>query len=216
MVVQRPASPLGHLPRRRALGTALPRAIRVKRQQRQQHRLRPPKPRACTTSSATSAIPTQIVATKPCSAAVAATVPSRPTALLGPRSPVPSSPAKTSPSLCTTPTPSNSSPWSSSPPSGGRSVWLATSRDFDHFTEPELIFHADETDWENCRQRVRTIVADPAYITPPIVDDEDYHAEIYNMAIMPYQGLYIGLPHRLQPHRRHPAASHQFHPHQPD
>ena len=85
------------------------------------------------------------------------------------------------------------------PTEWGRSVWLATSRDFDHFTEPELIFHADETDWENCRQRVRTIVDDPAYITPPIVDDEDYHAEIYNMAVMPYQGLYIGFPTVFNP-----------------
>ena len=85
------------------------------------------------------------------------------------------------------------------PTEWGRSVWLATSRDFDHFTAPELIFHADETDWENCRQRVRTIVDDPAYITPPIVDDEDYHAEIYNMAVMPYQGLYIGFPTVFNP-----------------
>ena len=85
------------------------------------------------------------------------------------------------------------------PTEWGRSVWLVTSRDFDHFTAPELIFHADETDWENCRQRVRTIIDDPAYITPPIVDDEDYHAEIYNMAVMPYQGLYIGFPTVFNP-----------------
>ena len=85
------------------------------------------------------------------------------------------------------------------PTEWGRSVWLATSRDFDHFTAPELIFRADETDWENCRQRVRTIIDDPAYITPPIVDDEDYHAEIYNMAVMPYQGLYIGFPTVFNP-----------------
>ena len=85
------------------------------------------------------------------------------------------------------------------PTQWGRSVWLATSRDFDHFTAPELIFHADETDWENCRQRVRTIIDDPAYITPPIVDDQDYHAEIYNMAVMPYQGLYIGFPTVFNP-----------------
>ena len=85
------------------------------------------------------------------------------------------------------------------PTEWGRSVWLATSRDFDHFTAPELIFHADETDWENCRQRVRTIIDDPAYITPPIIDDEDYHAEIYNMAVMPYQGLYIGFPTVFNP-----------------
>ena len=85
------------------------------------------------------------------------------------------------------------------PTEWGRSVWLATSKDFDHFTEPKLIFHADETDWENCRQRVRKIIDDPAYITPPLVDDEDYIAEIYNMAVLPYQGLYIGFPTVFNP-----------------
>ena len=85
------------------------------------------------------------------------------------------------------------------PTEWGRSVWLSTSRDFAEFTEPELIFHADETDWENCRQRVRQVIEDPAYITPPIVDDEDYFAEIYNMAVLPYQGFYIGFPTVFNP-----------------
>ena len=81
----------------------------------------------------------------------------------------------------------------------GRSVFLSTSADFEHFSEPKLILHSDEVDWENCRQRVRQVVEDPAYITPPIVDDEDYMAEIYNMAVMPYQGLYIGFPTVFNP-----------------
>lgn len=74
----------------------------------------------------------------------------------------------------------------------GRSVWLSTSPDFGDFSEPELIFHSDEIDWQNCRDRVRAYVDDPAYLTPPLVDDVDYKAEIYNMAVLPYQGLYIG------------------------
>ena len=45
---------------------------------------------------------------------------------------------------------------------------------------------------ENRRQRVKKVVEDPAYFTPPIVDDEDYIAEAYHMAVMPYQGFYIG------------------------
>ena len=85
------------------------------------------------------------------------------------------------------------------PTEWGRSVWLSTSQDFDHFSEPELILHADETDWENCRQRVRRIIEDPAYLTPPMTDDTDYKAEIYNMAVLPYQGLYIGLPTVFNP-----------------
>ncbi|HIG57370.1 MAG TPA: hypothetical protein EYG11_00545 [Candidatus Latescibacteria bacterium] len=81
----------------------------------------------------------------------------------------------------------------------GRSVWLSTSEDFNHFSHPELIFHADEKDWENCRRRVRKIIDDPAYITPPIIDDIDYIAEVYNMAVLPYQGLYIGFPTIFNP-----------------
>ena len=80
-----------------------------------------------------------------------------------------------------------------------RSVFLSTSKDFNTFTEPELIFHSDEIDWENCRQRVRRILDDPAYISPPIVDDEDYFAEVYNMAVLPYNGLYVGFPTIFNP-----------------
>ena len=76
----------------------------------------------------------------------------------------------------------------------GRSVWLSTSSDFNTFTEPQLIFHTDEIDRENGRRRVRKIIEDPANITPPLVDDEDYIAECYNMAVLPYEGLYIGFP----------------------
>ena len=76
----------------------------------------------------------------------------------------------------------------------GRSVWLSTSKDFGHFSEPELILHTDEVDWENCRRRVREIIENPAFLTPPVVDEVDYCAELYNMAVMPYEGIYIGFP----------------------
>ena len=81
----------------------------------------------------------------------------------------------------------------------GRSVWLSTSKNFVHFSKPELIFHTDEIDRENCRKRVREVVENPAYITPPVVDDEDYIAEIYHMAVMPYEGFYIGFPRIFNP-----------------
>lgn len=81
----------------------------------------------------------------------------------------------------------------------GRSVFLSTSSDFTNFSKPELIFHADEIDWQNCRQRVRRVLEDPAYISPPITDDEDYFAEVYNMAVLPYQGFYIGFPTIFNP-----------------
>ena len=92
----------------------------------------------------------------------------------------------------------------------GRSVFLATSKDFVHFTEPKLIFHSDEIDWENRRRRVREVIENPAYITPPIVDDEDYIAEVYNMAVMPYEGVYIGFPVIFNPFGAHPPPQMNF------
>ena len=92
----------------------------------------------------------------------------------------------------------------------GRSVWLSTSKDFTTFTDPELIFHSDEIDRENRRQRVRKIIEDPAYITPPLLDDIDYIAEIYNMAVLPYQGLYIGFPTVFNPFGAIPPPATNF------
>ena len=98
----------------------------------------------------------------------------------------------------------------------GRSVWLSISPDFNTFSEPELIFHTDEIDRENRRRRVRKIIEDPAYITPPIIDDEDYIAECYNMAVLPYQGFYIGFPTIFNPFGAVPPPATKLHPHQSD
>ncbi len=67
------------------------------------------------------------------------------------------------------------------------------------WTEPKLIFHSDEKDRENRKQRVREVVENPAYLSPPLVDDADYNAEIYQMAVMPYEGLYVGFPGLFNP-----------------
>jgi hypothetical protein len=87
----------------------------------------------------------------------------------------------------------------------GRSVWVSTSKDFNTFTEPRLVMHSDEIDRENRRIRVREIVENPAYFTPPIVDDVDYIAEIYLMPIMAYEGIYVGFPNLFNPFGAVPA-----------
>ncbi len=68
----------------------------------------------------------------------------------------------------------------------GRSVWLSTApaKQFGAFTKPELIFHADEQDQINRRERVKKILEGPEYLSPPIVDDVDYIAEVYNMHVL--------------------------------
>ena len=81
----------------------------------------------------------------------------------------------------------------------GRSVSLATSTDFVHWTEPKLIFHSDEIDKENGRRRLQRVLDDPDYLSPAIVDDKEYISEVYNMAVMPYEGIYIGFPGLFNP-----------------
>ena len=92
----------------------------------------------------------------------------------------------------------------------GRSVFLSTSKDFEHFSEPQLIFHSDEIDHENCRKRVREVIENPAYITPPVVDDVDYIAEVYQMAVMPYEGCYFGFPVLFNPFGAKPPPQKNF------
>ncbi len=92
----------------------------------------------------------------------------------------------------------------------GRSVFLSTSKDFEQFTDPQLIFHSDEIDRENCRRRVRKVVENPAYITPPIVDEMDYIAEVYQMAVMPYEGCYFGFPGLFNPFGAIPPPEKNF------
>lgn len=87
----------------------------------------------------------------------------------------------------------------------GRSVWVTTSKDFNTFSEAKLVLHADEIDWKNGRERVREIVENPAYFTPPIVDGENYIAETYLMPLMAYEGIYIGFPNLFNPFGAIPA-----------
>eukprot|EP01051_Picozoa_sp_SAG22_P024788 SAG22_NODE_7035_length_783_cov_1.068713_2_plen_141_part_00 len=83
----------------------------------------------------------------------------------------------------------------------GRSVFLSTAPagGFGSFTVPERIFTADAVDQQNGRQRVNKVLADPRFLSPPIVDEIDYISEIYNMHVLPYQGLYIGFPTVFNP-----------------
>jgi len=78
----------------------------------------------------------------------------------------------------------------------GRAMFLSTSTDFEHWTEPVLIFAADERDQELGRQRIEEAIADPNRVVPAPANvvREKYNTDVYNMAVFPYEGLYIGLP----------------------
>ncbi len=76
----------------------------------------------------------------------------------------------------------------------GRSFALSTSRDFDTWTEPELIFHADQQDQESGFGRVRRFLDDPAYLAPVFNRPEEWRTDVYNFPLFPYEGLYLALP----------------------
>ena len=76
----------------------------------------------------------------------------------------------------------------------GRSVWLSTCKEFGDWSEAVLVFHTDEQDRENAARRIQAVADDPDYLTPPIIDEQDYVAQIYMMSVMPYEGLYVGFP----------------------
>jgi len=76
----------------------------------------------------------------------------------------------------------------------GRSVYLSLSRDFETWTAPKLIFHADGVDQERGRSRIAARLTDPRYAPLAINQPDQYNVDIYNMPVFPYQGIYIGMP----------------------
>jgi hypothetical protein len=76
----------------------------------------------------------------------------------------------------------------------GRSVGLSTSKDFEHWTEPELIFHTDDLDQELAHRNIRERLANPDLQQPVDNNPADYRADVYNMGVFRYEGLYVGLP----------------------
>ena len=76
----------------------------------------------------------------------------------------------------------------------GRSVTLSTSKDFEHWSEPELIFNADDLDQELGRANIDRTFANPSLAHPAYNMPDKYNVDIYNMGLFCYEGIYIGLP----------------------
>ncbi len=76
----------------------------------------------------------------------------------------------------------------------GRAVFLSLSRDFENWTTPELIYHADAIDQALGAEHIREIQANSRMWRPTINRPSEYKTEIYNMPIFVYQGVYVGLP----------------------
>jgi hypothetical protein len=76
----------------------------------------------------------------------------------------------------------------------GRSVCLTTSENFVEWSEAEMIFHADQVDQENGRERLARFFDDARYLSPVRNRPEEYKTDIYELAVFPYEGLYLGMP----------------------
>jgi len=75
-----------------------------------------------------------------------------------------------------------------------RCVALATSKDFEHWTDHGIVFQADDLDQELGRENIKARAASPG-IQPMIYDNlADCRVDVYNMGLFRYEGLYIGTP----------------------
>jgi hypothetical protein len=76
----------------------------------------------------------------------------------------------------------------------GRSVAVATSRDFKTWRDYGVVFHADERDQEIGRRRIAERFANPMLKQTEYNTPQHYSVQIYNMGVFHYEGVYIGLP----------------------
>ena len=87
----------------------------------------------------------------------------------------------------------------------GRAHALTTSKDFETWTEPKLMFEADELDQELGRKHIAARFADASLHQPVANDPSRYNVDVYNIGVFRYESMYIGLPAMY--HATGPAAS---------
>ena len=76
----------------------------------------------------------------------------------------------------------------------GRAHAISTSRDFEHWTKPKLLYQADVEDQKRGKARILARLADPK-LQDPVYNNPSYHkVDIYNVAVFRYEDLYIILP----------------------
>ena len=75
----------------------------------------------------------------------------------------------------------------------GRSVALATSSDFEHWSGPNLVFHADQEDQELAQQVIAERLANPKLNQPQHNVPAEYMVDVYYLGVSRYEGLYVGM-----------------------
>ena len=76
----------------------------------------------------------------------------------------------------------------------GRSVFLATSLDFQTWEDHGLIFHADDLDHELGRENIEKRLSDSGILPLFHNDPSVYNVDVYNMGVFRYEGYYVGFP----------------------
>lgn len=74
----------------------------------------------------------------------------------------------------------------------GRSHALTRSEDFAVWSDPELIFHADEEDQAQAREIIAARLADSSLQQPVFNHPEEHAVDVYNFAVSRYESRYIG------------------------
>ena len=74
----------------------------------------------------------------------------------------------------------------------GRSHALTTSVDFRNWSEPELVFQADDEDQELAREVIARRLTNPALQQTVANDQEEHGVDVYNFSVSRYESRYIG------------------------
>ena len=89
----------------------------------------------------------------------------------------------------------------------GRAIWLSTSHDFATWTEPELIFEADDLDQKRGIQRIQARLSDPTFQPLIANNPEVYNIDVYHMNPFRYESRYLAMPAMYHAVGRVPAIN---------
>lgn len=76
----------------------------------------------------------------------------------------------------------------------GRSVAIATSRDFQSWDDYGVVFQADEVDQQAGHRHIQARAADPTLQQVLYEAPQSHKVDVYNMGVFHYEGMYVGLP----------------------
>ena len=89
----------------------------------------------------------------------------------------------------------------------GRSHALTTSEDFQRWSEPQLVFQADDEDQELAREVIARRLANPALQQPLINHPQEHSVDVYNFSVSRYESRYIGFASMFHHVGRNPPGT---------